>query len=196
MDNAMHLLAMELNLEKGLLDLMVANAVVERKTWAAMQYEVQTEELLKISWQSVEPTGNCAGFSDKYRSTIEDGRTHGTIAEQLQKMQDMADVISKLQLELRKDIQEFKLSRLQDSSTNSNVVNRWPRNEALKIQRELQQDIQAAKPGRLRDDDANSDVSNIWTGNGAPHTIAVPNQVVQEHNRDTKQQVKDAILWK
>ena len=42
MDKAVHLLATEINLEKGLMDLMVANAVVERKTWAAMQSEVQT----------------------------------------------------------------------------------------------------------------------------------------------------------
>ena len=47
-DKAMHLLAMELNLEKGSLELTVANAVVERKTRAAMQSEVRTEELRKI----------------------------------------------------------------------------------------------------------------------------------------------------
>ena len=47
-DKAMHLLAMELNLKKGSMDLMVANTVVERKTRAAMQYEVQTEGLRKI----------------------------------------------------------------------------------------------------------------------------------------------------
>ena len=48
MDKAMHLLAMELNLEKGLLALRVANSVVERKTQATMQSEVQTKELRKI----------------------------------------------------------------------------------------------------------------------------------------------------
>ena len=42
MDKAMHLLAKELNLEKGLLELTVANAIVERKTRAAVQSEVQT----------------------------------------------------------------------------------------------------------------------------------------------------------
>ena len=36
----MHLLTRELSLEKGFLELTVANAVVERKTLAAMQYEV------------------------------------------------------------------------------------------------------------------------------------------------------------
>ena len=47
-DKAMHLLATELNLKKGPMDLMVANAVAERKTRAAMQSEVQTEGLQKI----------------------------------------------------------------------------------------------------------------------------------------------------
>ena len=82
----MHLLAMELNLKKGLMDLMVANAVFERKAWAAMQYEVQTKGLQKIGIlptsqqtqgeeskedadkKSGKPTGNCAGFSDEDRS--------------------------------------------------------------------------------------------------------------------------------
>ena len=118
-----------------------------------------------------------------------------TNAKQLQKMQDKAYVISKLQRELQKDIQAFKHSRLRDSSTGSNVVNHWPGNEVLKIQIKLQQDIQVAKPGCLQDDDANNDVSNTWTGNGALHKIAVPDQVVQEHNGGTKRQVEDAILW-
>ena len=39
-DKAMHLLARELNLVTGSLELMVANAVVERKARAAMQSEV------------------------------------------------------------------------------------------------------------------------------------------------------------
>ena len=212
-DKAMHLLAMEINLEKCLLELTVANSVVERKTWATMQSEVQTKELRKIGnlppfpqtqggeskedadKESGEPTGNCAGFSEEDRSTIEGGMPKRTIGEQLQEMQDKADFISKLQLELRKDIQAFKLSCLQDRSTDSNVVNHWHGNEVLKIQRELQQDIQAGKP-RIQDGDANSDMSNTWTGNGALHTIAVPNRVVQEHNRGTKQQVNDALLWK
>ena len=125
MEKAMHLLAMELNLKKGLMDLMVANAVVERKTRAAMQSEVRTKGLRKIGIlppsqqtqggeskedadkESGEPTGNCAGLSDKDRLTIEDGMPKGTIGEQLQEMQDKADVISKLQWELQKDIQAF-----------------------------------------------------------------------------------------
>ena len=85
MDKAMHLLAMKINLEKGSMDLMVANAIVERKTQAAMQYDVQTKGLQKIGIlptsqqtqggeskedadkESGKPTGNCAGFSDKDR---------------------------------------------------------------------------------------------------------------------------------
>ena len=42
------------------------------------------------------PTNNCAGFSKEDRLTIEDGMPKGTIGEQLQEMQDKADVISKL----------------------------------------------------------------------------------------------------
>ena len=45
-------------------------------------------------------------------STIEDGMPKETIGEQLQEMQDKADFISKLQRELLKDIQAFKLSCL------------------------------------------------------------------------------------
>ena len=48
-----------------------------------------------------------------------------TIAEQLQKMQDKADVICKLQLKLRKDIHAFKLSRLQDDDASSDVSKTW-----------------------------------------------------------------------
>ena len=80
-DKAMRLLAIELNLEKGSLELTVANVIAERKTQAAMQYQVQTKVLQKIPWQSVEPTGNCAGLPDKDKLTIEGGMPKGTIAE-------------------------------------------------------------------------------------------------------------------
>ena len=111
----MHLLATELNLKKGSMDLMVANAVVERKTRATMQSEVRTKELRKsrnlphfpqdqkgkpkgdLDREGGEPTDNCAGFSD---ITIEDSMPKRTIGEQLQEMQDKADVISKLQRKL------------------------------------------------------------------------------------------------
>ena len=41
---AIHLLAMELNLKEGSLELTVANSVVERKLRAAIPYEVQAKE--------------------------------------------------------------------------------------------------------------------------------------------------------
>ncbi len=47
-NKAMYLLAIELNLEKGSLELTVANAVVESKTQAAIQSEVQTKDPQKI----------------------------------------------------------------------------------------------------------------------------------------------------
>ena len=81
-----------------------------------------------------------------------------TNTEQLQKMQDKADAISKLQRELQKDIQAYKLCRLQD-------------------------------------DDDSSDVSSTGTKNETPHTLAVPNQAVQKHNKGAKCQVGDAALW-
>ena len=111
----MHLLVIELKLEKGSLELTVENAVTKRRIRATMQSELQTEELRKIrnlppfpqtqggeskedaDKESGEPTGNCAGFSDKERLTIEDGMPKRTIGEQLQEMQDKAYFISKLQ---------------------------------------------------------------------------------------------------
>ncbi len=77
-----------------------------------------------------EPTGNCAGFAGKDRSTMEDGMPKCTTAEQLQKMQDKADAISKLQRELQKDIQAYKLSRLQYDDASSDVSNTGTKNEA------------------------------------------------------------------
>ena len=109
---------------------MVANSIVEHKTRDAMLYEGQTMELRMLGIlpfyqqthggeskedadkKSGKPTGNCAGFSDKDRSTIEDGMPKGTIAEQLQKMQDKANIISKLQRELWKEIQAFEPSKM------------------------------------------------------------------------------------
>ena len=46
-NKAMHLLAIELNLEKGTLEHTIANAVAKHRTRATMQSEVQTEELRK-----------------------------------------------------------------------------------------------------------------------------------------------------
>ncbi len=63
------------------------------------------------------PMGNRAGLSDKDRSTVEDGMPKLTKTEQLQIMQDKSDVIIKIQWELQKDIQDYKLTNLQDLLT-------------------------------------------------------------------------------
>ena len=39
-NKAMHLLAMELNLEKGFLAHMMANTAAERRNWSTMQYDM------------------------------------------------------------------------------------------------------------------------------------------------------------
>jgi hypothetical protein len=64
-----------------------------------------------------------------------------------------------------------------------------------KLQRELQKEIQAYKLSRLQDDDVSSNVSNTGTKNKAPHTLAVPDQAIQKHNKGTKRQVEDVVLW-
>ena len=90
-NKAMHLLAIELNLEKGTLEHTIANAVAKRSTSEPMQSEVQTEELLKsrnlppfpqaqkgkpkedLDRKGGKPTDNCAGCFDEDRSTVENG---------------------------------------------------------------------------------------------------------------------------
>ena len=168
----MHLLAIELNLGRHLFKLSVENSAAKRRIRAAMQYEVQIEELRKIRNPPTSPqaqggrhkedlntSNNCGGSSNKDRSTSEDDMTKGTTGEQIQKMQDKADFISKLHHELQQDIQVFKLNRLRDSGTNSNMIN----------------------TGNER-----------WT----PHTTAVPDGVIHAHNRGTKQQVGGTLVWK
>ena len=175
-DKALHLLATELNLEKGSLAHMMANTAAERRIRAAMQYDMQTKILQKIgisptshqtqdreSKEDVnkevsESTITCAGFSDEDRSTSDDGMPKLTITEQLQRMQDKADAISKLQWEFQNDIQAYKLSRLQD-------------------------------------DDVSSGVSNTGTKNKAMYTLAVPDQAIKKDNKGTKRQVGDAESW-
>ena len=46
-DKAMYLLAMELNLKKGSMGHMMANTAAERRTRAAMQYDMQTKNCEK-----------------------------------------------------------------------------------------------------------------------------------------------------
>ena len=55
-DKAIHLLAIELNLEKGSLKLTVANSVAKRKVRAAMPYEVQTAQTKLLREFGILPT--------------------------------------------------------------------------------------------------------------------------------------------
>ena len=131
MDKALQLLAVELNLERGLLAHMMANTAAQRRTRAAMQCDMQNKILQKIASQQTQDekskedvdkergksTGTYAGLSDKDRSSMEDGMPKITKAEQLQIMQEKSDVIIKIQRELQEDIQAYKLSHLQDLLT-------------------------------------------------------------------------------
>jgi oligoribonuclease (3'-5' exoribonuclease) len=175
-DKALHLLATELNLERGSLAHMMANTAAERRIWAAMQYDVHTKILKKISISPTsqqtqdreskeyvnkevsESTSTCAGFSDEDRSTLDDGMPKLTSIEQLQRMQDKAEAISNLQRELQNNIQAYKLSHLQD-------------------------------------DDVSSGVSNTGTKNKAMSLLAVPDQAIKKDNKGTKRQVGDAESW-
>jgi hypothetical protein len=130
-DKALQLLAVELNLKRGSLAHMMANTAAKRRTRAAMQCDMQTKILQKIASQQTqdkeskgdvdkersESTGTYAGLSDEDSPTMEDGMPKLTKAEQLQTMQDKSDVIIELQRELQKDIQAYKLSRLEDLLT-------------------------------------------------------------------------------
>ena len=82
-----------------------------------------------------------------------------TTEEQIQKLQAKADVIGKLQRELKQDIQRFKLNRHKECGINKDMV-------------------------------------NTGTKRRAPHMAAAPDRVIQDHNRGTKRQVGDALLWK
>ena len=66
----------------------------------------------------------------------------------------------------------------------------------VQLQRELQQDIQVLKNNRLWDSVTNSDMINTGNKSWAPDTTSVPDQVIQAHNRGTKQQVGGTLVWK
>ena len=66
--------------------------------------------------------------ADKDGSKSEDSMSKGGIGKQIQDMQDKADFISKLQQELRQEIQAFKLKRLQDRGIDSDTVSTWTKN--------------------------------------------------------------------
>jgi hypothetical protein len=117
-NRALHLLALEGKLKEGSLEHTVANSLATRRIRAAMPHEVlwvpakkQTEE--DMVEEGSQPTDDSAGLSDKDRTTMEDGMPKLTKAGQLQIMQGKSDVIIKLQRELQKDIQDYKLADLQ-----------------------------------------------------------------------------------
>jgi len=110
-NRALRLLALEGNLEEGLLEHTVANSCAKRKIRVDMSHEV--------IWK---PTKNQTqgGESKEDRATMEDGMPKLTKTEQLQIMQDKSDVIIKLQRELQKEIQDYKLTNLQYLLTEPN----------------------------------------------------------------------------
>ena len=124
-NRALRLLSLKSNLEEGLMEHTVANSHAKRKIRAIMSHEVlwvptkkQTEE--DMFKEGSQPKDNSAGLSDKDRTTMEDGMPKLTKAGQLQIMQGKSDVIIKLQRELQKDIQDYKLTNLQDLLTAPN----------------------------------------------------------------------------
>jgi len=61
-----------------------------------------------------EATDKSAGSLDEDKSMSKDSTPKGTWGKQIQDLQDRADAISKLQQELKRDIQVFKVNHLQD----------------------------------------------------------------------------------
>ncbi len=85
LNRALRLLALESNLEEGLMEHSMANSRAKRKIWTVMSYEVLWLPTKKQT-QDREPTGNFAGLSDENRSKMEDGMPKLTKAGQLQIM--------------------------------------------------------------------------------------------------------------
>jgi hypothetical protein len=106
----MHLLAVEFRLKIGSMDYLLAHTAAECRAQASMLYDMQTKILHKI------------GISP-------DGMPKLINTDQLQRMQDKADAISKLQRELQNYIQAYKLSRLQDDDISSGVSNSGTNNK-------------------------------------------------------------------
>ena len=94
-----------------------------------------------------------------------------TNAEQLQKMQDKADVKSKLQRELQKDIQAYKLSRLQYDDASSYVSNTGTKNEAPHTLAVPDQAIQKHYKGTKRQVKDAVSWERVPPGPGVPHTM-------------------------
>jgi hypothetical protein len=146
-DKALILLAEEQNIERGSLDHTLANTVAQRRTMATMKFDMQTKTIQKIASQQIQDKkyGKSTGMYDEILEedspTMRDSMLSLTTTEQLQMMQDKADNIAKLQRELQKDIQDYKLCSLADRLT-------------------------ATDPSALR------------------------------HNKGTKRELDDAVLWK
>jgi hypothetical protein len=126
-DKALQLLAEELNIEKCSMAHMMANSAAQRRTKAAMQFDMQTKILQKIASQQTQDkecgksTGIYAGLLEEDSPTMKDSMPNLTKTEQLQIMQDKADNIAKLQRELQKDIQDYKLGNLADLLTANDL---------------------------------------------------------------------------
>jgi hypothetical protein len=126
-DKALMLLAEELNIERGSLEHTIANTAAQRRTKAAMQFDMQTKIIQKIASQQTQDkecgksTGMYDGFLEEDSPTMKDSMLSLTKTEQLQMMQDKADNIAKLQRELQKDIQDYKLGNLADLLTATDL---------------------------------------------------------------------------
>jgi hypothetical protein len=164
-DKAMHLLVIELNLGKHMLEHAVAHSVSERRTitnlkWWLRDYRRSGSTTMPIMsnannfWQFPRPgtvihllpnrlkgggpKDNLDNASSEQKGRVPDSSAENsvedvsknenimpqeTIGKQIQKIQDKADIISKLQRELKQDIQVFKLNHPKDRGSNSDMVN-------------------------------------------------------------------------
>jgi hypothetical protein len=110
-NRALRLLALEDKLDEGVLEHTVEKSLAQRKIRSAMPQKVlwaptkkQTEE--DMVKEGNQPMDDSAGLSDNNMPKL-------TKAGQLQIMQGKSNVIIKLQRELQKDIQDYKLNDLQ-----------------------------------------------------------------------------------
>jgi hypothetical protein len=126
-DKALVLLAEELNIKRGSLEHSIANTAAQRRIKAAMRFDMQTKIIQKIASQQTQdkecgkPTGMYDEFLEEDSPTMKDSMLSLTKTEQLQMMQDKHDVIAKLQRELQKDIQYYKLSNLKNLLTATDL---------------------------------------------------------------------------
>jgi hypothetical protein len=123
-DKALILLAKEHNIERGSLEHTIANTVAQRRTMATMQFDMQTKTTQKIASQQTQDkkygksTVMYDGILQEDSPTTKDSMLSLTTTEQLQMMQEKADNIAKLQRELQKDMQDYKLCSLADRLTS------------------------------------------------------------------------------